>query len=77
MGKWRYSSTFLDLGIIWRRVVSFMPLTLYPWERFPVTLWIGGRMDPIVCLDALEKRKILHCRESSLIRSACRQLLFY
>jgi hypothetical protein len=27
--EWRYSSTILDLGNIWRLVVSFTPLLLY------------------------------------------------
>jgi hypothetical protein len=30
MGEWRYSSTILDLGTIWRRVVSFTSRPLYP-----------------------------------------------
>jgi hypothetical protein len=42
MREWRYSSTFLDLGTRWRRVISFthLPLphppperALYPLER--------------------------------------------
>jgi hypothetical protein len=31
----------------------------------PSTHWIGGWVDPRVGLDAVEKRKILHCRESN------------
>jgi hypothetical protein len=40
MGEWRYSSTFLDLGI----VVSFTPLPLYPWGkilRYPLDRRLG------------------------------------
>jgi hypothetical protein len=33
-GKWRHSSTILDLGITWRWVVSFTPQPLYP--RYPL-----------------------------------------
>jgi hypothetical protein len=35
MGEWRCSSTILDLGTRWRRVVSFTPLPLYSQERAP------------------------------------------
>jgi hypothetical protein len=45
MGKWRYSSSFLDLGTRWRRVVSFTPLPLYPRKkspRYPLDRRLGG-----------------------------------
>jgi hypothetical protein len=32
-------------------------------ERVPGTHWIGVCVDPRVCLDAVETRKILHCQE--------------
>jgi hypothetical protein len=65
MGEWRYSSTFLDLGTRWRWVVSFTHLPLYPrGERAPGTHWIKGWVGPIVGLDAVKKRKILHGLES-------------
>jgi hypothetical protein len=35
MGEWRYSSTILDLGIIWRWVVSFTLLPLYLRGKSP------------------------------------------
>jgi hypothetical protein len=35
-GKWRYSSTILDLGTSWRWVVSFTPLPLYPRGKSPL-----------------------------------------
>jgi hypothetical protein len=34
-GEWRYSSTILDLGTGWRRVVSFTPRPLYPEGKSP------------------------------------------
>jgi hypothetical protein len=46
MGKWRYSSTILDLGTRWRWVFSFTPLPLYPWGKSPGTHWIGGWVGP-------------------------------
>jgi hypothetical protein len=45
MGKWRYSSTILDLGTRWRWVVSFISVTLYPrWKnpRYPLERRLGG-----------------------------------
>jgi hypothetical protein len=43
MGEWRYSSTFLDLRIRWKRMVSFTPLPLYPpGKELPVLIGIGG-----------------------------------
>jgi hypothetical protein len=65
MEEWRYSSTILDLGTIWGWVVSFTSLQLYPGERAPGTHWIGGWVGPTVGLDAMEKRQILHYRESN------------
>jgi hypothetical protein len=41
-------------------VVSFTPR-----GKGPGTDWIGDRVDPRVGLDAVEKRKILHCWESN------------
>jgi hypothetical protein len=45
MEKWRYSSTILDLGTMWRRVVRFTPRPLYPWgnrPRYPLGRRLGG-----------------------------------
>jgi hypothetical protein len=64
MGEWRFSSIFLDLCTTWRWVVSFTPLPLYPGERTSCIHWTGGSVGPRFGLDAVEKRKILHCRES-------------
>jgi hypothetical protein len=75
MGEWKYSSTFL-LGTRWRWVVSFTPLLLYLRGRAPGTDWIGGWIDRIVGLDAVEKRKILHCRALNPVRPA-RSLSLY
>jgi hypothetical protein len=45
MVELRYSSTILDLGTRWRRVVSFTPLPLYPRgtnPRYPLDRRQGG-----------------------------------
>jgi hypothetical protein len=45
MGKWKYTSTVLDLGTKQRRVVSFKPRSLYPWgksPRYPLGRRLGG-----------------------------------
>jgi hypothetical protein len=57
MGEWRYRSTILDLGTIWRGVVGFTPWLLSPEERVPGTHWMGPRDG----LDTVEKRKNFHC----------------
>jgi hypothetical protein len=63
MAEWRYSSTILDLGTRWKRVVSFKPRPLYPPGGICTgTHWIGGVVGPRAGLDAVE-RKILPCRE--------------
>jgi hypothetical protein len=59
MGKWRYSSTVLDLGTRWRRVVYFMSLLLYPVDRACSNHWIGGFVGPGAGLDSVKKIKIL------------------
>jgi hypothetical protein len=66
MGEWKYSSTILNLGIIWRWVVSFTPLPLYPRGKSPgvhlIRGWVGSRAG----LDAVEKKEICFpCRESN------------
>jgi hypothetical protein len=64
MREWRYSFTFLDFGTGSRLVVRFTPLPLYPLGkscRYPLYRGGGG----IVGLDSMEKRKILHQRESN------------
>jgi hypothetical protein len=45
VGEWRYSSTILDLGTVWRRVVSFTPRQLYPRgnrQHSPLDTRLGG-----------------------------------
>jgi hypothetical protein len=42
------------------------PAALPPGKEPLVLNWIGGWVGPIVSLVAVEKRKILHCRESDL-----------
>jgi hypothetical protein len=46
------------------------PAALPPRKYPPVTHWIGGWVDPRVGLDAVEKRKLLQCRESNPGRPA-------
>jgi hypothetical protein len=41
------------------------PAALPPRKGPPGTRWIGGWVGPRVGLDDVEKRKILHCREST------------
>jgi hypothetical protein len=43
----------------------------------PGIRWIGGWVGPRVGLDAVEKRKIKHWRESNLGRPACSPLLYW
>jgi hypothetical protein len=43
--EWRYSSTILDLGTRWRRVVSFTPMPLYhrgKSPRYPLDRRLGA-----------------------------------
>jgi hypothetical protein len=47
------------------RVVSFTLLPLYPRERAPSSYWIGGWVGSRVGLYTVEKRKIVHYRESN------------
>jgi hypothetical protein len=63
MTEWRYGSIILDLGSVWRWVVSFTSWPLYPGKRAPDTHWIGGCVGSRDGLDAVEKRKILRCQE--------------
>jgi hypothetical protein len=46
------------------------PCRFTPGERAPGTHRIGGWVGPRVGLDAVEKRKVLHCRESNPGRPA-------
>jgi hypothetical protein len=63
MEEWRCSSTILDLGTIWRLVVSFTLLPLYPGVIVPGSNRRSGCVGPKVGLDAVEKRKICFCLE--------------
>jgi hypothetical protein len=45
IGEWSYSSTILDFGSRWKKVVSFTPLLLYPRRkslRYPFDKRLGG-----------------------------------
>jgi hypothetical protein len=65
MEEWSYSSSILDLSNWWRWVISFTHWLLYP--RYPLDRRLGG---PRVGLDAVERSKILQCRESNQGRPA-------
>jgi hypothetical protein len=41
------------------------PAALPPGESAPCTHWMGSLVGPSVDLDAVEKKTILHCRDSS------------
>jgi hypothetical protein len=60
-GEWRYSSTFLDLGTRWRRVVSFTPLQLLPTGkelRVPIGYEAGWALAlPGIKCDQHKRRK--------------------
>jgi hypothetical protein len=46
---------FLDLGTIWRSVVSFTTRPLYSRGKVPGAHWIGSWVDPRASLDDMEK----------------------
>jgi hypothetical protein len=52
------SFTSLDLGTRWRWVVSVTLLPLYLQGNCPSFFWIRGWLDPIICLDAMEKLSV-------------------
>jgi hypothetical protein len=66
-GAWKYGPTFLDLDTRQRGMVSFELLQLYPLGNSPPPQYLldGGFCGPRVDLDAVEKKKILQCRESN------------
>jgi hypothetical protein len=67
MREWRYSSTFLDLGTRWRRVVSFTPLLPYSWgksPRCPLDRRLGGLQ---IRSRRCGNRKILQCPKSRVV----------
>jgi hypothetical protein len=51
-----YSSTILNLGARWERVVSFTIRQLYPGQRDPGTHLIGGGVRPRARFEAVELR---------------------
>jgi hypothetical protein len=65
LGEWKYRSTFLGLGTRWRCGKIYAPVTLSPGKdlRYPLDRrLLGGHR---FGLDAVEWRKMLHCRESN------------
>jgi hypothetical protein len=52
-------------------VVSLILQPLYPWERGPFPLLVGGWMGVNISLYAVEKRNILHYWETILTPKLC------
>jgi hypothetical protein len=50
-----HSSTFLNIGSIWRTVVRFTPLPPYPRETASDTHCVGERMDLRAGMDVMEE----------------------
>jgi hypothetical protein len=72
MGKWRCSSTILDLGTRWRWVVSFTLRPPYLWGKgpqYPLDRSLGG---PQRRSGRNGEEKMLTCRESNPSRAAHR-----
>jgi hypothetical protein len=53
--EWLSRSMLFGLGISWRWVVSFTPLSFYLWGKRPDTHWIGGWVGPRVGLQDIAK----------------------
>jgi hypothetical protein len=58
-GSGRIDPCFLDLGTIWRWLVSFTSRSIYPWESVPRIHSIGGWVGPRAGLDNMEEWKFL------------------
>jgi hypothetical protein len=58
--EWIYSSSILNLGTRWRRVVIFTLLPPYPCERATGAHQIGGSVGSRASLEAVEKRIIVY-----------------
>jgi hypothetical protein len=70
-GGVEYSSTiFLTSTVDAGEWSASRPCNFTRGVRTSVTHWIGGWMGPRVRLDAVEKRKMLQCRESNPCRPA-------
>jgi hypothetical protein len=64
-GEWRYSSTILDVDTDGSEWTASRPCRFTSGERVPDTHWIGGWVGPRSGLNAVERRKIVHFRESN------------
>jgi hypothetical protein len=70
MGEWMYCSTILTMALGGGEWSASQPCRFIPGERAPGNHYVGGWVVPRAGLDAVEKRKILHCRESNPGRPA-------
>jgi len=48
----------LNIRVILRWVICFMPKLLYPWEKISKTYWLESWVGPTAGLNTSEKRKI-------------------
>jgi hypothetical protein len=71
MGEQRHSSTILDLGTRWRRVVSFTPRLLQPPGKSPPPVPInyegGWALEPV--WSSWRREKSWPCRRFSILKS--------
>jgi hypothetical protein len=64
VGEWRYSSTFLDLGTVWRGVVSLTPRPLYPpGKQPPIRIEYEACWAPEMVWTLWRREKSYPCRE--------------
>jgi hypothetical protein len=62
MGSGGITPRILNLGTIWRRVVSFTPRLLHPRGMNPGTHWIRSWVGSSVGLDVVAKRSLVLSR---------------
>jgi hypothetical protein len=72
---WRYSVIIINLGIWWRRVVTFTLLLLYPAGNVGATQWIGNWVGPGADLEAVENN-LSPCKESNPNSSATQPVAY-
>jgi hypothetical protein len=77
MRKWRYRSTFLDLGTNWRWMVSVMPRLLCPREKalVPLNRRVGWAPEPVWMMQR-EFLTLPGLEHQPIGRPACSQSLY-